>query len=178
LATTHKKPSDHVKIATSYHYQTNRLKKHCIRTIRQSLDNFTNSRGTNWVIQLSYVQLTINAPLDNSTGSSPFEIIYDWNVCPLPAVKISPTNVPSADEQHTSLMKVQQEAHKVLELTRACQTRVSRDCLKPAIPLIPGKDTVLVRTVPYLKVLKKKTKIISPWIETFPVLEGPDDNNN
>jgi hypothetical protein len=55
---------------------------------------------------------------------------------------------------------------------------VSQDCLKPAPPLIPGQDTVLVRSAPYLKELEKKAKITSPWIEPFPFLEGPDNNNN
>jgi hypothetical protein len=32
--------------------------------------------------------------------------------------------------------------------------------------------------VPYLKVLEKKTKITLPWIGPFPVLKGPNDNNN
>jgi hypothetical protein len=75
-------------------------------------------------------------------------------------------------------MKVQQEAHKALELARVCQTRVSRDCLKPAPPLVPGQDAVLLCSASYLKAFGKKAKITSPWIGPFPVLEGHDDNNN
>jgi hypothetical protein len=75
-------------------------------------------------------------------------------------------------------MKVQQEAHKALELARAYQTRGSRVHLKPALPLVPGQDRVLVRSTPYLKALGKKFKIISPWIGPLPVLEGPDNNND
>jgi hypothetical protein len=36
----------------------------------------------------------------------------------------------------------------------------------------------LVCSGPYLKALEKKAKVTSPWIGPFPVLEGPDDNNN
>jgi hypothetical protein len=93
--------------------------------ICQYLHNFTNSRETNWVNQLSHVQLAINAAPGVSTGSSPFKIIYGQNVCLLPAVRIYPTSILSADEHASNLMKVQQEAHKALELTKACQTKVS-----------------------------------------------------
>jgi hypothetical protein len=88
------------------------------------------------------------------------------------------TNVPSANEHALSLMKVQQEAHKALELARARQTKVSRDRFTPALPLVPGQDAVLVHSVPYLKALGKKAKITLPWMGPFSVLEGPDDNNN
>jgi hypothetical protein len=127
---------------------------------------------------LIHVQLTINTTLGNSIGSSPFKIIYGWNVYLLPAVRIYPTNVPSADKHAPNLMKVQQEAHKALQLVRVHQTRVSHDCLWPAPPVVAGQDTVLVRSTPYFKVLGKNAKITSPWIEPFPVPEGPDDNNN
>jgi hypothetical protein len=43
---------------------------------------------------------------------------------------------------------------------------------------VPGQDTVLVHSALYLKALGKKAKITSPWIRPFPVLEGPDNNNN
>jgi hypothetical protein len=111
-------------------------------------------------------------------GSSPFNIIYFWNVLLLPAVRTYSTNVPSTDEHTPSLMKVQQEVHKALELTRAHQTRVSQDWLKLAAPLVSGQDTVIVRTAPYLKTLGKKAKITLPWIEPILVLEGPNNNND
>jgi hypothetical protein len=75
-------------------------------------------------------------------------------------------------------MKIQQEAHKVLELAKVCQTRVSPDHLKPALPLDPEQDTFPVRSTPYLKALEKNVKITSLWIGPCPVLEGPDDKNN
>jgi hypothetical protein len=91
-----------------------------IPMICQCLCNFTNPRGTNWVNQLSHVQLAVNAALGDSTGSLPFKIIYGRNVPLPPAVRIYLTNVPSADEHTSSLIKVQQEAHIALELARAC----------------------------------------------------------
>jgi hypothetical protein len=36
---------------------------------------------------------------------------------------------------------------------------------------------VLVCCIPYLKALGERSKIISPCIEPFSVLEGPEDNN-
>jgi hypothetical protein len=146
--------------------------------IHQCLYNFTNPRGTNWVNQVSHVQLAINATPGDSTGSSPFKIIYGWNFYLLPAVRIYPTNVSFANEHVSSLLTVQQEAHKVLELARVHQTKVSWDRLKPAPPLIPGQDTVLVHSLLYLKVLGKKAKITLPWIGPFPVHEGPNENYN
>jgi hypothetical protein len=75
-------------------------------------------------------------------------------------------------------MKVQLEAKKALELARGCQTGVHWDCLKPARPLVPGQDNVLVRSALYLKAFGKKPEITSLWIGPFLVLEGPDDHNN
>jgi hypothetical protein len=71
----------------------------------------------NCINQLSYIQLAINAVTGNSTGSSQFTIIYGQNIHLLPAVRIYSTNVPSSNELSLSLIKVQQEALKVLELT-------------------------------------------------------------
>jgi hypothetical protein len=129
--------------------------------IYQCLHNFTNSRETNQVNQLSHVHLAINAAPGHSPGSSLFKIIYSQNVHLLPAVRIYSTNVLSAIEYALSMMKIQQEGHNRLELTRACQTSISRDRLKPVPPLIPKQDTVLVHSVPYLKALEKKPKITS-----------------
>jgi hypothetical protein len=62
------------------------------------------------------------------------------------------------------MMKIQQEAHKVLELTRVCQIRVSQIHLKPALPLVLGQDKVLICSALYLKALGKTAKITLPWI--------------
>jgi hypothetical protein len=75
-------------------------------------------------------------------------------------------------------MKVQQEAHKALELARVHQTRVRQDGLNPAPTLVHGQNTVVVYSTPYLKVLGKKANITLPWIGPFTVLEGPIDKNN
>jgi hypothetical protein len=125
-----------LKMATSSHHEINSQTEYHIHTIHQYLLSFTNSRGINWVNQLSHVQLAINSALGNSTSSSPFKIIYSRNVRLLSTVKIYPTNVSSANKHTSSMMKIQQETHKVLEFTKAYQTRVSQDYLKPAPPLI------------------------------------------
>jgi hypothetical protein len=151
-----------LKMTTSYHHQTNGQMECYIHTICQCLDNLTNFIGTHWVNQLSHVQLNINAALGNSTGSLPFNIIYGQNVLLLPAVRIYSTIVPSAKKHVSSWINVQEEAQKALELARVCQTRVSRDPFKPAPPLVPGQDTVLVCSASYCKALGNKAKIILP----------------
>jgi hypothetical protein len=77
------------------------------------------------------------------------------NVHLVPAVKIDTTNVSSTNKQVINLMKVQEAAYKVFELSTVIQIKVYRNCLWPTLWLLIKRDTVILISSHPLKPLRK-----------------------
>ena len=167
-----------LNMATTYHYQTNGQTEHRIRTVRQCLRNYANSKGTKWTRHLSLIQRAINAAPGDSTSLSPFQSVFGRTINLLPSVKVLPTAVPSADDIASQIMKNQQHPRNALQKARARQTNTSEKRRNEGPPIIPGTTEVNLRSEHYVHKIGRNHKLVRPWLGLFSVSERPDKHNN
>ncbi len=143
--------------STAYHPQTDGQTERVNQEVEKYLQMFVNHLQTDWAEWLSLAAFTHNNRIHSSTGKSPFEVNYSYNLAILLGTNhITPFRTPASNAFVSKMQEIHVTVKKSLEKD-ALQMKVQYDKSKrPAIEYKVGDKVWLDTTNLHLPRPKKK----------------------
>ncbi|GAA5973243.1 hypothetical protein JCM11641_003030 [Rhodosporidiobolus odoratus] len=141
--TLHRRVGLHLQLSTSFHPETDGRSERMNKTVVQVLRQYVSRQQKDWVRYLSTTEFAINAAVNDSTGSTPFELVLGYTPTLSPPVPSEPSSLPAVESTLSDRSSAISSARDALAAAKVRQAEQANRRRSPEVVFRVG-DMVMV----------------------------------